>query len=425
MALELRYAALMSPRTVTTAEILSVGSELTVGETRDTNGGELARALTDEGVQVLRLTAIPDDLAQVTDAFGRAATRADLVVSTGGLGPTPDDLTREAIAGLVGETPAVDDRLEAWLREMWFRRGMPFPEINLKQAWLIPSASAIPNVNGTAPGWWLERSDGGLIVALPGPPREMRPMWADGVMPRLRERGLGVERATRTLRLWGIGESQAADLLGEELLRASNPVVATYARTDSVDVRISAVADAGRPARTIADDTERRVLDALDEYVWGRDDETWPAAIGRRLADRGWTLAISETGTGGALTALLGELPSLVRSELNATGDGSAIPDGERDDLEAVAGGVRRASGADVGLSVAARPHGGDTQVSVAVVAPSGSHRERRLVFQRGAQGRSRAALTAASILLRQLASSQSSMPTDHALTAVQPETVR
>ena len=146
---------------------------------------------------------------------------------------------------------------------------------------------------------------------------------------------------------------------------------------------------------------------------------------GRRLADRGWTLAISETGTGGALTALLGELPSLVRSELNATGDGSAIPDGERDDLEAVAGGVRRASGADVGLSVAARPHGGDTQVSVAVVAPSGSHRERRLVFQRGAQGRSRAALTAASILLRQLASSQPSMPTDHALTAVQPETVR
>ena len=138
----------------------------------------------------------------MTDAFGRAATRADLVVSTGGLGPTPDDLTREAIAGLVGETPAVDDRLEAWLREMWFRRGMPFPEINLKQAWLIPSASAIPNMNGTAPGWWLERSDGGLIVALPGPPREMRPMWADGVMPRLRERGLGVERATRTLRLW-------------------------------------------------------------------------------------------------------------------------------------------------------------------------------------------------------------------------------
>jgi nicotinamide mononucleotide (NMN) deamidase PncC len=250
-------------------------------------------------------------------------------------------------------------------------------------------------------------------------------MWADGVLPRLRERGLGVERATRTLRLWGIGESQAADLLGEELLRASNPVVATYARTDSVDVRISAVADAGRPARTIADDTERRVLDALNEYVWGRDDETWPAAIGRRLADRGWTLAISETGTGGALTALLGELPSLVRSELHAVGDGRAITDGERDDLEAVADGVRRASGADVGLSVAARPHGGDTQVSVAVAAPSGSHRERRLVFQGGAQGRSRAALTAASILLRQLVSSRTSMPTDHAVTAVQTETVR
>ena len=153
---------------IRTAEILSVGSELTVGETRDTNAGELARELSEEGVEILRLMAVPDRFETVTHAFGQAIRNADLVVSTGGLGPTPDDLTREAIAQLCGEVPTIDERLDAWLRELWFRRGIPFPEMNLKQAWLIPSATAIPNRNGTAPGWWVERPDGRLIVALPG-----------------------------------------------------------------------------------------------------------------------------------------------------------------------------------------------------------------------------------------------------------------
>src|SRR6185369_1176085 len=148
--------------------------------------------------------------ATVANAFESAVGRADLVVSTGGLGPTPDDLTREAIAAVVGETPVVDPAIEAWLRELWSRRGMPFPEMNLKQAWLLPSAGALPNPNGTAPGWWVDRADGGVVVALPGPPREMRPMWADHVVARLAQRGAGVPTAVRTLRLAGIGESQVA-----------------------------------------------------------------------------------------------------------------------------------------------------------------------------------------------------------------------
>ena len=124
-----------------------------------------------------RLTALPDRLDVVTEAFRAGLDRADLVVSTGGLGPTPDDLTREAIAAALGETPEVDPELEAWLRDLWRRREMPFPEINLKQAWRIPSAEALPNPNGTAPGWFIRRPDGRVVVALPGPPREMRPMW--------------------------------------------------------------------------------------------------------------------------------------------------------------------------------------------------------------------------------------------------------
>ena len=166
-----------------TAELLSIGTELTVGETRDTNAGDLARELTERGVIVNRITALPGR-PRGGDGGVRAmrSARVDLVVSTGGLGPTPDDLTREAIAAHLGETPTVDPALEAWLRELFERRNLPFPEANRKQAWLIPSAEAIPNANGTAPGWWVARPDGKVVVALPGPPREMRPMW-DGLGP--------------------------------------------------------------------------------------------------------------------------------------------------------------------------------------------------------------------------------------------------
>ena len=140
-----------SRRRLLTAELLSIGSELTVGETRDTNAGELAGRLTAAGVRVGRITALPDDLAAVTDAFATGLSRADLVVSTGGLGPTPDDLTREAIAAACGETVAVDPDLEAWLRDLWRRREMAFPELNLKQAWRIPSSAAArqPERDGT------------------------------------------------------------------------------------------------------------------------------------------------------------------------------------------------------------------------------------------------------------------------------------
>ncbi|HEY7130795.1 MAG TPA: molybdopterin-binding protein, partial [Candidatus Limnocylindrales bacterium] len=272
-------------RPILTAELLSIGTELTVGETRDTNAGDLARALTGMGVAVGRITALPDDLDTVTDAVRAAIARADLVLSTGGLGPTPDDLTRESIAAAVGEDPVVDPQLEGWLREIWARRGMPFPEMNLKQAWRLPSGQALPNPNGTAPGWWVERADGGVIVALPGPPREMRPMWADEVVPRLRQRGVGEDVASRTLRTAGIGESQVADLLGEATLRAPDPQVATYARSDAVDVRISARgagADGSTPDARVEAMTER-VATMLAGHVWGEGAATWADAIGAAL----------------------------------------------------------------------------------------------------------------------------------------------
>jgi nicotinamide-nucleotide amidase len=416
-------------RRLARAEILSVGSELLAGETRDTNAGELARALTGRGVRVQRIQAVPDDLAAVAGAFGTALSEADLVISTGGLGPTPDDLTREAIADVCGERPAIDPAIERWLRGLWARREMPFPELNLKQAWLIPSATPIPNANGTAPGWWVDRPDGRVVVALPGPPREMRPMWSGWVLPRLEARGLGAEIEIRTLRLTGIGESQVADLLGEALLRASNPSVATYARSDAVDVRISAVSEPSRdsrPPRSAADvaaAAESEVLDRLRDHVWARGETSWSAAIGERLEALGWHLATVELGTGGSLAALLGDAVWLRRTESLAVDATDGGPD-----LQRLAEQARDAAGCEVGVAVRARPRGEDTGVSIVVASPRGSHHERRLAFLGGALGRSRAALTAAAVLLAELGralDAPAAEPTDAAPTGAIQEVPR
>ncbi len=401
------------PRRLLTAELLSIGSELTVGETRDTNAGEIARSLSGLGVRVTRLTALPDDLEAVTEAFRDGLARSDLVVSTGGLGPTPDDLTREAIARACGETPAVDPDLEAWLRQLWSRRGMAFPELNLKQSWLIPSAVALPNPNGTAPGWFVRLPDGQVVVALPGPPREMRPMWSDEVVPLLQLIGLGADVATRTYRLAGIGESQVAELLGEEILRASNPIVATYARQEAVDVRISAVADETRSADELVDAAAVAVLDRLRGHVWATGETTWSQALGARLGELGWTLAAVEIGTGGSVAALFGDAPWVRFGESISADAPAALAHGvaaERlddddvaDDLVRFAEQARELGGAQVGLAVRARPRTGDTAVSIAVSTPSGERRVRRVVFLTGPMGRSRAALAAAAVLLETL----------------------
>jgi nicotinamide-nucleotide amidase len=388
----------MASRRILTAELLSIGSELTVGETRDTNAGELARSLTGIGVSVERIQALPDRLATVRDAMRDAIARADLVVTTGGLGPTPDDLTREAVAEALGQTPAVDPELERWLRSMWDRRGLPFPAMNLKQAWLIPAATALPNPNGTAPGWWVDRPDGGLIICLPGPPREMRPMWTDHVLPGLVARGAGVAVASRTLRLAGIGESQLADLLGEELLRADDPLVATYARADAVDVRISSRGDASAAERVA--ETAARVLAIVGDHVWANGETTWPEAVGAALDEAGLSLAVVEVSTGGALASLLGDRPWLRLTESLADDAPAAVSHHDPAGLEALARSGMHVGGASVGVAVRARPRGADTAVSVVVVGPDWVHRERRIVFLGGANGRLRSALAAVHILL-------------------------
>ncbi len=375
------------PRRLETAELLAVGAELLLGETRDTNSGDLAVELTALGVEVARLTQLPDREEVVAGALRDALARADLVLTTGGLGPTPDDLTREAIAAVCDETPFVDADLEAWLRDLFARRGAPFAQANLKQAWLLPSATALPNRQGTAPGWWVDRPDGRIIVALPGPPRELHAMWREQVLPRLQARGLGADRAAETLRLTGIGESALVDVIGEAVLRRRNPEVATYARLDAVDVRISATGDDRHSARAMVDGTVAELLPAIGRYVFARGDESWPDALERRLARR--TLAVAEIGTAGQLGAILGSRRWLLLDEEMAPR--AAIARTQRG-ARGWAEHVRGLAGADLGLAVVAAERGGDMPVRIAISDGRRTTQVTRLAFLGGDQGRRRAA---------------------------------
>ena len=387
-------------RALLLAELLAIGTELTVGETTDTNSGELARSLVAQGVGITRVTDLPDHQPTVVEALRAALGRADLVVCTGGLGPTPDDLTREAVAEVCGEELVTDPGTLAWLEGMWARRGQPFPAANVKQAWTIASASSLANLHGTAPGWWVDRPDGRVIVLLPGPPREMVPMWRDAVLTRLVARGVGDDLDVRTLRLTGIGESQVVDRLGEELLRRTNPVVATYARHEAVDVRISARAANGHAAAEIGDEAEAAVLSILGEHVWARGGTTWGEALGDALAAHGWTLATVERGSAGALVALLRGMPGLRRGEVLAADDEPLPSPAFEVELELrEAERIRAKARADVGLAIRVETAGQDTAVHVGVVTPTGRHAERRLAFLGGRQGADRAAIAGAAVL--------------------------
>jgi len=395
-----------SDRSLLTAELLAVGSELVAGETLDTNSTELARSLVSHGATVGRIQNLPDHLPVVVGELRLALARSDLVVTTGGLGPTPDDLTREAVAEACDEATFVDPDTLAWLRERWRRRRLPFPDANIKQAWLIPSATGLPNPHGSAPGWWVDRPDGRVIVLLPGPPREMRPMWTNEVLPRLSARGLGADLEVRTLRLHGIGESQLVGDLGEALLRRANPIVATYARRDAVDIRISARAGDDHSAVELADEAERAVLAAVGDHVWARGSTTWAQAIDAALAEHGWTLAIRERGSAGALVSLLRGVTALRHADVLAGPGDTGEPGGRTDGPRTDAGDpddadlVRHAGETDVGLSIRIEPADDDLDVRVAVATPAGDRRERHRALMHGVDGEDRAAIAAAAVLL-------------------------
>jgi nicotinamide-nucleotide amidase len=289
------------------AEILSIGTELLLGQIVDTNANFLAQQLPPLGLDLFYVSQIGDNLSRLATAFRQALDRSDVIITSGGLGPTEDDLTREAIAEVFGEQARVVPELEASLREFFARRGRPMPERNVKQATLIPSATVLLNPVGTAPGWWVER-DGKVIASMPGVPHEMHKMWEEQVQPRLARRISGGAIVSRILKLIGIGESNAEEVVGD-LTRSVNPTLATYAKPDGIHLRLTAKATTPVEAEALLDTFEPRVRERVAEWLYGTEADTLPVVVGAMLRERGLTLATAESATGGQLASLVTEAP--------------------------------------------------------------------------------------------------------------------
>ena len=289
------------------AEIISIGTELLLGEITDTNASYLAGQLPLLGVDLHWITQVGDNQARLVDILRQAWKRSDLILTTGGLGPTEDDLTREAIARMMGEELRVDSTLEQELRAFFAQRGMEMPPSNIKQATIIPSAQALHNLQGTAPGWWVE-SDGHIIAAMPGPPWEMRRMWEGEVLPKLRQRLKRAIILSRTIKAFGLAEAAVGELV-HPLLSSANPTLAIYAKPDGIHLRLTAKARKREEAQKRISQGEARVRAILSDRIWGTDNDILEVMVGELLKAKGLSLATVESCTGGLLADTLTDVP--------------------------------------------------------------------------------------------------------------------
>ena len=289
------------------AEIVSIGTELLMGELTDTNASWIAGRLPPLGIQLQWVSIVGDDLPMLTEAFRRGMERSDIIFTTGGLGPTQDDLTREAVAAALSEAPVVQEAELENLRQ-WFRnRGQDMPAHNVKQAHLVPSASFITNRNGTAPGWWAEKG-GKHMVCMPGPPGENRAMWADEIDARLKTMIDTEVTITRNIKTLGLGEASVDEIVSE-YFGLENPYLGIYSKADGIHLRIIARAADEAVAREMIAPVEDAIHERLAPYIWGYDDETPELSVGSALVARGMTVATMESVSGGFLANSITEAP--------------------------------------------------------------------------------------------------------------------
>lgn len=385
------------------AYVLSIGSELIGGHLTDTNATFLAQELAAKGIELLHVIQVSDDLERLTRTLAMAVAEADLVICTGGIGPTDDDLTREAICALTGETPEIDEETVASIRAFFAQRGLDMPERNAKQAWVIPSVDVLPNPVGTAPGW-LARIGEAMVVAMPGVPREMFRMWREQALPRISSRLTGRVYRSANLRTLGVGESAVSHLL-DELTQRPRPYVGTYAKDDGVHVRVTASADDPAQAEAELAETVAKVRRRLHHYIYAEDDRSLPLVLLDALRDGGLTIAIAESGSGGRFSALLLSDPSAAEVVRGATVVGSGAEEISAGDL---AESAREQFGSRVGVGITAAmapvAHGLYEGTIVAAVSNPFAAEESfpiRAAFQ---EIQRRAALNAADVLRRALA---------------------
>lgn len=289
-------------------EIISVGTELLLGQIVNTNAQYIARRLAEVGVSVYYQSVVGDNQARLAGAVREALDRADIVITTGGLGPTGDDLTKETIAAVCGLKLVMDEATLEAISERFIRLGRKMTPNNLKQALIPRGAQVLPNAHGTAPGCIVNAPGLKQIVLLPGPPGEMRPMLDTHVIPYLADKS-GKTLVSRVLRIFGMGESAVEYALKDLIQNQVNPTIAPYAAQSEVTLRITAMCSARAEGEQLIEPYIKEIVNRLGGVVYSLNDETlWQVCAGL-LKKNGLKLAVAESCTGGMLSSLLVSVP--------------------------------------------------------------------------------------------------------------------
>lgn len=359
-------------------EIITVGTELLLGRARDTNSTDLAASLGLIGIRAGFRTAVGDRISDMQDAIVHALTRCDLAILTGGLGPTEDDLTREAVARVAGVELEFRRELMDQIEALFRRIGYKMTDNNRKQAHVPAGSVALPNPAGTAPGFITEIGDK-PVICLPGPPRELNHMMENLVIPWLRERFLLDQSRVliRLLRVVGLGESKIDRLVGDLMKQGSNPEVALLANEGEVKVQITAHGPSPSELKDSVEALEREIRSRLGRNVFGADEDTLESVVAGLLNDQGLSLAVVDTLTSGRLAERLHDLPGspvltslvLPSKESVTRWLGAALPADRKDAALLLAGEARERARADLGLALTGFPPPGANHLDMTCVA--------------------------------------------------------
>ena len=407
------------------ARIVSIGNELLSGTIVDTNTAWLCARLLAIGIPVVGGCTVPDEMDQITEALKRALEDADIVLVTGGLGPTDDDLTRQAMAELFGVRLQLLPRAAEELKAFFAVRGIPMPDRNIVQAYVPEGAAMLHNSIGTAPGiWW--QAEGRVMAAMPGVPAEMMAIFEEEVEARLAAMADGYVIKVRKLHCFGIGESAIAQQLGDLMKRGRNPLINTTANVGAVTLYIVARAENAAEADRMVKADEALLRKLVGDYIYGTDGQTLAEVTGQALLRAGRKIAVAESCTGGMLARMLTDVPGssdyFLQGWVTYSNESKTKELGVPPELlaqhgavsaqvaEAMAKGAREKSKADVavGITGIAGPGGGTEEkpvglVYISVETPEGTE-TRQWRFMRGREAvRLRAALTALDSVRRKL----------------------
>lgn len=291
------------------AEILAVGTEILLGDIINTNAQYLARRLADLGILVHHQTVVGDNEERLLEAYHFAFQRVECIITTGGLGPTTDDLTKEVGAKYFNKKLFIHEESNAKLEDFFEKRNLVLNEGNRKQAYFPDGGLILNNANGTAPGCIIDDNNK-MLIMLPGPPKEMIPMFENYVVPYLSKFNNGT-LVSRTLRICGIGEGHMAEKIGDLINRQDNPTIAPYAKEGEVLLRITSKAKTYAEAEELIIPIEHRIREILGEDIYGVGDTSLENVVGEMLVDKRLTIAVAESCTGGLLAGRLINYPGI------------------------------------------------------------------------------------------------------------------